>query len=87
MEAFFKVHWDSNTALWVFYYLWHRYGHSAHPRDDDSGDRNLDAGVLEQLVAEVNAVPEADDVALDGDVVLSVKPEMTNVGELVAVYS
>ena len=43
--------------------------------------------MLEQLVAEVNAVPEADDVALDGDVVLSVKPEMTNVGELVTVYS
>ena len=43
--------------------------------------------MFEQLVAEVNAVPEADDVALDGDVVLSVKPEITNVGELVAVYS
>lgn len=35
--------------------------------------------MLEQLVAEVDAVPEADDVALDGDVVLSVKPEITYV--------
>jgi hypothetical protein len=31
--------------------------------------------VLEKLVAEVDAVPEADDVALDGDVVLAVKPK------------
>ena len=29
--------------------------------------------MLEQLVAEVDAVPEADDVPLDGDVVLAVK--------------
>jgi len=46
---------------------------SAYPRNDDSGDWNLDAGVFEQFVPQVDAVPKADDVTLDCNVVLTVK--------------
>ncbi len=44
-----------------------------HSGDDDSGDGDFNAGMFEQLVPQVDPVPEADDVTLDGDVVLTVK--------------
>ncbi len=46
-----------------------------HPRNDDSCDGDFNARVFEQLVAKVDPVPEADDVTLDGNVVLPVEPE------------
>ena len=41
--------------------------------NDDARDRDLDRGTLEQLVTKVDPVPEADHVALDGNVVLPVQ--------------
>ena len=52
---------------------------TTHPGDDDSGDGDLNAGMFEQFVPQVDTVPEADDVTLDGDVVLAVKSEKGNI--------
>ena len=49
-------------------------GNVSHPGDDDAGDGDLDAGPLEEFIAEVDAVPKRDDVPLDRDVVLPVQP-------------
>ena len=46
-----------------------------HPRDDDAGDGDFDAGPLQEFVPEIDSVPEGDDVPLDGDVVLPVQPD------------
>lgn len=47
----------------------------SHPGDDDTGDGDLDAGPLQEFVPQIDAVPEGDDVPLDGDVVLPVQPD------------
>lgn len=41
--------------------------------DDDPRDGDLDGRALEQLVPKVDPIPEADDVAFDGDVVFPVQ--------------
>lgn len=46
-----------------------------YPRYDDSGDRYAYPGPLEQLVAEVDTIPERYEVALDLEVVASVQSE------------
>ena len=52
-----------------------------HPGDDDACDGDLDAWSLEELVPEVDAVPEGDDVPLDGNVVLPMQPKKSNLSE------
>ena len=53
-----------------------------YPRYDYPGDGDLDAGTLEQLVPQVDPVPEGDDVPLDGDVVFAVKPVCAKRGRI-----
>ena len=45
-----------------------------YPGYDDTGDADADFGVLEQFVAQVDAVPEGDEVFLDLGVVAVVQP-------------
>ena len=44
------------------------------PGDYDACNGDLDAGSVQQLVAQVNTVPERYHIALNGDVVFSVQP-------------
>lgn len=46
----------------------------AYSRDDDSGDADAHLRALEQLVPEVDAIPEGHKVPLDLDVVSAVQP-------------
>ncbi len=45
-----------------------------YPGYDDSSDGDLNARAFQQLVSEVDAIPEGDYVALDSNVVLAVQP-------------
>ena len=44
------------------------------PGDYDACNGDLDAGSVQQLVAQVNTVPERYHITLDGNVVFSVQP-------------
>ena len=44
------------------------------PGDYDACNGDLDAGSVQQLVAQVNTVPEKYHISLNGDVVFSVQP-------------
>lgn len=46
----------------------------SYSRDDDSSDADAHFGALEQLVPEVDAIPEGHEVPLDLDVVSPVQP-------------
>ena len=66
-----------HTALESPFYLipWFRpFSTLTYPWDDDPCDGYLDAGGLEELVAEVDPVPERNHIPLDCDIVLTVQP-------------
>ena len=43
-----------------------------YPGNDDACNGDFDAGALQQLVSEIDAVPERDDISFNGNVVLPV---------------
>jgi hypothetical protein len=58
----------------------------SYSRDDDSGDADAHLGALEQLVPEVDAVPEGHEVPLDLDVVSTVQPAQEQVYNFSATF-
>lgn len=58
-----------------------QFASHTHPWDDNASDGDFNARPLEQLIAEVHAVPERHIVALDLAVVLPMKSRRKGVGE------